>query len=68
MFLTQLLTYKYLFFEFDHTIVNHIVSPSEWNRQMFIRYHKVPEDKISVIPNGVAEMFSYSDKKTNSKY
>ena len=33
---------------------------------MFIRYHKVPEDKITVIPNGVAEMFSYSDKKTKS--
>ncbi len=57
---------QHLFFEFDHNIVNHIVSPSEWNRQMFIQYHKVPEDKISVIPNGVAEMFSYSDKKTKS--
>jgi len=57
---------QHLFYEFDHTIVNHIVSPSEWNRQMFIQYHKVPEDKISVIPNGVAEMFSYSDKKTKS--
>ena len=57
---------QHLFYEFDHNIVNHIVSPSEWNRQMFIRYHKVPEDKISVIPNGVAEMFSYSDKKTKS--
>ena len=57
---------QHLFFEFDHNIVNHIVSPSEWNRQMFIRFHKVPEDKITVIPNGVAEMFSYSDKKTKS--
>ena len=57
---------QHLFYEFDHNIVNHIVSPSEWNRQMFIQYHKVPEDKISVIPNGVAEMFSYSDKKTKS--
>ena len=57
---------QYLFFEFDHNTVNHIVSPSEWNRQKFIRIHKVPEDKISVIPNGVAEMFSYSDKKTKS--
>ena len=57
---------QHLFFQFDHNTVNHIVSPSEWNRQMFIRYHKVPEDKITVIPNGVAEMFSYSDKKTKS--
>jgi len=57
---------QHLFLDFDHNIVDHIVSPSEWNRQMFIRYHKVPEDKISVIPNGVAEMFSYSDEKTKS--
>ena len=57
---------QHLFFEFDHNIVNHIVSPSEWNRQKFIRIHKVPSNKISVIPNGVPEMFSYSDKKTKS--
>ena len=58
-----------IFFEFDHRIVNHIVSPSEWNRQMFIRFHKVPPNKISVIPNGVPEIFSYSKyscKKTKS--
>ena len=57
---------QHIFFEFDHNIVDHIVSPSEWNREKFIRIHKVPPQKISVIPNGVAEMFSYSDKKTKS--
>ena len=40
-----------LFLNFDHDIINHIVSPSEYNRQQFIRYHNVPEDKISVIQN-----------------
>ena len=49
---------QHVFLDFDHNIVNHIVSPSEWNRQMFIRYHKDPENKITVIPNGVADMFS----------
>jgi len=55
-----------LFLDFDHNIVNHIVSPSQWNKEQFIIHHNVPEDKISVIPNGVADMFSYSDKKTKT--
>ena len=55
-----------LFLNFDHYTVNHIVSPSQWNKDQFIKYHNVPEDKITVIPNGVANMFSYSDKKTKT--
>ena len=55
-----------LFLNFDHDIINHIVSPSEYNRQQFIRYHNVPEDKISVIPNGVADMFGFSNNKTKT--
>jgi glycosyltransferase involved in cell wall biosynthesis len=55
-----------IFLNFDHTIVDHIVSPSQWNREKFIKYHNVPGNKISVIPNGVAEMFTYSDKKTKT--
>ena len=55
-----------LFFNFDQDIINHIVSPSEYNRQQFIRYHNVPEDKISVIPNGVADMFGFSNNKTKT--
>jgi glycosyltransferase involved in cell wall biosynthesis len=55
-----------IFLEFDHHIVHHIVSPSQWNKDQFIKYHNVPEHKITVIPNGVADMFSYSDKKTKT--
>jgi len=55
-----------VFLDFDHHIVNHIVSPSQWNKDQFIKYHNVPEDKITVIPNGVADMFYYSDKKTKT--
>ncbi len=55
-----------LFLNFDHDIINHIVSPSEYNRQQFIRHHNVPEDKISVIPNGVADMFGFSANKTKT--
>ena len=55
-----------VFLNFEHDIVNHIVSPSQWNKDQFIKYHNVPEDKITVIPNGVADMFSYSNQKTKT--
>ena len=55
-----------VFLEFDHNIVHHIVSPSQWNKEMFIKYHNVPEYKITVIPNGVSDIFSHSDKKTKT--
>ena len=55
-----------VFLDFDHGIVNHIVSPSQWNKEQFIKYHNVPENKITVIPNGVADMFSYSNQKTKT--
>lgn len=51
---------------FDHNMVDHIVSPSQWNKEMYIKYLNIPEDKITVIPSGVADMFSYSNKKTKS--
>ena len=55
-----------VFVNFDHNTVNHIVSPSQWNRDQLVKYHNVPEYKISVIPNGVSDIFSYSDKKTKT--
>jgi len=55
-----------VFCNFDHNIVDYIVSPSQWNKDQFIKYLKVPENKITVIPNGVADMFTYSDKKTKT--
>ena len=55
-----------VFHNFDHNIVDYIVSPSQWNKDQFIKYLKVPENKITVIPNGVADMFTYSDKKTKT--
>jgi len=51
---------------FDHNTVDHIVSPSQWNKDRLIEYLKVPEHKISVIPNGVAEMFTHSTQKTKT--
>lgn len=55
-----------IFLNFDHNIVNHIVTPSQWNKDQFIKYLNVPEYKITVIPNGVADIFSHSNKKTKT--
>ena len=55
-----------VFLNFDHNIVNHIVSPSQWNKEQFIKYLNVPEYKITVIPNGVADIFTHSTQKTKT--
>jgi glycosyltransferase involved in cell wall biosynthesis len=55
-----------VFVNFDHNTVNHIVSPSQWNKDQLVKFLNVPEHKISVIPNGVAEMFQYSNQKTKT--
>ena len=55
-----------IFLNFEHNIVDHIVSPSQWNKNQFIKYLNVPEHKITVIPNGVADMFTYDNQKTKT--
>jgi glycosyltransferase involved in cell wall biosynthesis len=51
---------------FDHNTVDYIVCPSLWLKQQFIKYHKIPEHKLVVIPNGVSDKFQFSDKKTKT--
>jgi glycosyltransferase involved in cell wall biosynthesis len=51
---------------FDHTTVNHIVSPSQWNKDQLIKYLNVPEFKITVIPNGVSDIFTHSNQKSKT--
>lgn len=48
---------------FDHNIVTHIVTPSNWAKQTLEHFHQVPENKISVIPNGVDSQYTYTNKK-----
>ena len=55
-----------LFLNFDHNLVNHIVSPSEWNKEMFVKFHNVPADKITVIPVGIYDIFTHSANKTKT--
>jgi len=55
-----------VFTNFNHETVTHIVTPSHWAKEQLIRYHKVPKNKITVIANGVSDIFSYSDQKTKT--
>jgi glycosyltransferase involved in cell wall biosynthesis len=51
---------------FDHNTVNHIVTPSHWAKEKLIKYHKIPKDKITVISNGVSDIFIFSENKTKT--
>jgi len=48
---------------FSHEQVTHIVTPSNWAKQTLSHFHKIPENKISVIPNGVDTQYTYSNQK-----
>jgi len=51
---------------FNHETVNHIVTPSHWAKEQLIKFHKVPKNKITVISNGVSDIFTYSENKTKT--
>ena len=55
-----------VFINFNHESVNHIVSPSHWAKEKLIQYHNVPKDKITVIPTGVSDIFTFSENKTKT--
>ena len=43
--------------------VTHIVAPSNFAKQTLSHFHKVPDNKITVIPNGVDTQYTYSNQK-----
>jgi glycosyltransferase involved in cell wall biosynthesis len=55
-----------VYLNFDFSICDLIVSPSNWCREQFIKYHHIPEDKIVTIPTGVSKKFTYSSKKSKT--
>ena len=55
-----------VFANFKHEDVTHIVSPSHWAKDQLIKYHNVPKDKITVIPTGVSDIFTFSENKTKT--
>lgn len=54
------------FLNFNHETVTHIVTPSHWAKEQLIKFHNVPKDKITVISNGVNDIFTYSENKTKT--
>lgn len=55
-----------IFVNFDHKIVDYIVTPSHWAKDQLIKFHNVPKNKITVISNGVSDIFSYSENKSKT--
>jgi glycosyltransferase involved in cell wall biosynthesis len=48
---------------FNHEQVTHIVAPSNFAKQTLSYFHKIPDNKITVIPNGVDTQYTYSNQK-----
>jgi glycosyltransferase involved in cell wall biosynthesis len=55
-----------VFINFDHNIVTHIVTPSHWAKEQLIKFLNIPKNKISVISNGVGNIFTYSENKSKT--
>ena len=55
-----------VFVNFKHEDVTHIVSPSHWAKEQLIKFHNVPKNKITVIPTGVSDSFTFSENKTKT--
>ena len=55
-----------VFANFHHEDVTHIVSPSHWAKEQLIKFHNVPKNKITVIPTGVSDSFTFGENKTKT--
>jgi len=55
-----------VFVNFKHEDVTHIVSPSHWAKEQLIKFLNVPKDKITVIPTGVSDSFTFGENKTKT--
>lgn len=55
-----------VYVNFNHEDITHIVSPSQWAKNQLVKYLNIPENKITVIPTGVSDIFSYSENKSKT--
>ena len=55
-----------VYINFNHEDITHIVSPSHWAKKKLVEFHNVPKDKITVIPTGVSDSFTFSENKTKT--
>ncbi len=46
--------------------ITHVVCVSNWEKEQFIKFLKIPENKITVIRNGGADYFQPSEKKSKT--
>jgi hypothetical protein len=46
--------------------ITHLVCVSNWEKEQFIKYLKIPDNKITVIRNGGADYFQPSEKKSKT--
>jgi len=52
-----------IFLHVDWSKITHVVCVSHWQKSQFVKYLRVPEQKITVIRNGVADYFKFSINK-----
>lgn len=52
-----------IFLNVDWSSITHIVCVSDWQKKQFVKYLQVPDKKITVIRNGVADYFKFSPIK-----
>jgi hypothetical protein len=50
----------------DWERITHLVCVSNWEKEQFIKYLKIPENKITVIRNGGADYFQPSENKSKT--
>jgi len=50
----------------DWEKITHLVCVSNWEKEQFVKYLKIPKEKITVIRNGGAEYFQPSSNKTKT--
>lgn len=55
-----------VYLNFDFSICDLIVCPSQWLKEQFIHYYHISEEKLKVIPTGVSNQFKYSNQKSKT--
>jgi len=43
-----------------------IVCVSKWEKEQYVKYNRAPEEKIAIIPNGVADIFNLKTPKSKT--
>ena len=55
-----------IYLNVDWEKIIHVVCVSDWEKEQFIKFLKIPENKITVIRNGGANYFQPSEKKSKT--